>query len=83
MGSIRNLSENRNNLVELLQSDGTIILTNEDYAEEHFYKCDIYGKFHEELLSQIDDIQTACNKCLKENYELIDDSYVLKKEQAA
>jgi len=56
---------------------------NEDYAEKHFHKCDICEKFHEEPLIQIDDIQMICDKCLEEHYNLIDGSYVLKREQAA
>ena len=52
-------------------------------AEEHFYKCDICEKHHEEPLIQIDDIQLICKRSLEEHYELIDGSYVLKTEQAA
>ena len=69
--------------MKLLQSDGTIILVNENYAEKYFYKCDICEKYHEVLLTQVDDIQIICDKYLKDEYELVDGSYVLKKEQAA
>jgi len=73
----------RDNLVELLQSDGTTILVNEDHAEKHYYKCDICERYHEEPLIQVVDDNFVCDKCLEENYELIDGSYVLKEEQAA
>lgn len=71
------------NLVELIQSDGTIISVYKDYAEEHYHICDICGKYHEEPLTQIPDEQLVCNKCLKDDYELVDGSYVLKSEHAA
>jgi len=69
--------------VELLQSDSTTILVNENYAEKHFHKCDICEKFHEEPLIQVADDNFVCDKCLEEHYVLIDGSYVLKTEQAA
>ena len=78
--SILKTYPNKDNLTKLLRSDGTIILVNKDYAEKHFHKCDICGKYYEVPLTHVDDIQTVCDKCLKEEYELVDGSYVLKSE---
>ena len=72
------LIRKRDNLVELFQSDRTIILVNADYAEKHFYRYDICEKYSEEPLIQVDEGYLVCNKCLKEEYELIDGSYVMQ-----
>jgi len=52
-------------------------------VERHFHKCDVCEKFHENPLTQVDDITIICDRCLEEEYELIDGSYILKTGQAA
>ncbi len=56
---------------------------NVNYAEEHFSVCDSCGKYHEDPLTQVEEDLFVCNKCLMEDYEDVDGSYVLKSGQVA
>jgi hypothetical protein len=70
-------------LVEAVRSDGSTIYITREYAEGQYYFCDACESFHEEPMTQTDDDDYVCSECLEEDYELIDDSYVLKSGQAA
>ena len=69
------------NLIEVIQEDGSTMSVNRNYADEHYQICDSCGKYHEKL-TQVDD-DFICNKCLNDEYEFVDGSYVLKSEHAA
>lgn len=70
------------NLIEIVQSDGTNMTINWNYAEEHFSVCDSCGKYHEDPLTQVENDEFICNECLR-NYEFVEGNYVLNSGQVA
>ncbi len=70
-------------MVEVVQSDGTSMTVNRNYAEEHFSVCDSCDKYHEDALTQVEEDLFVCSKCLEDDYEIVEGSYVFKSEQVA
>ncbi|MCF8346831.1 MAG: hypothetical protein K9G38_06435 [Bacteroidales bacterium] len=73
----------RDKLMEVIDSDGNLMIVHEDYAAEHFHFCDSCEKYFEKSTTETSDGFCVCNLCLDKDYELIDGSYEFKSRQVA
>ncbi|MDP8269439.1 MAG: hypothetical protein P9L97_11995 [Candidatus Tenebribacter davisii] len=73
----------RDKLVEVIESDGTLITVHEDYAAENYHFCDICERFFENPTTETADGFCVCGLCLEKDYELVEGSYEFKTRQVA